>query len=51
MLQNIPVFVEKIKEFVIAVDKMDSFNHVDFIIGQRAQLIPPIILRVINQLE
>lgn len=49
--ENIPILLEKINSSIVAVNKMNLYNHGNFMVGRLVQVIPPIILDVINQLN
>ncbi|XP_031635993.1 lipase 3-like [Contarinia nasturtii] len=46
--EAIPVLRNELKRSVVAVDKMEHFNHIDFLYGKLTHLTPPLILRVMN---
>lgn len=48
--QNVPILMKKIRGSVVAVNPINSFNHLNFIVGRLVHKIPPIILRVIRKL-
>lgn len=48
--QNIAILVNKIRDNVIAVNRIDRFNHVDFVCGRAVHMVPPLILRVLQKI-
>lgn len=48
-LQNIPLLVEKLKGNVVAVTKMDNFNHVDFVYGRQVFQVQNITYNVLKK--
>lgn len=51
LFQNIPFLIDKIKGSVVAVNKMNLLNHIDFTVGRLVLSVNTVILQVINKIE
>lgn len=45
------MLVGKLKDCTVIVDEMNSFNHLDFVMGQRVQTLNPVIMQALNRFK
>lgn len=49
MFQSTLILAKKLKHCVVILDEMDSFNHLDFVMGRRVHTLNPVMLQAINK--